>query len=820
MATPPRNRPHFHVEGGGQSEAYTSPRRVIGDPPPARARAAHAARLTLAIGTALAVGHQRIAEREDGIAEGKAGFYLEFDIPIAERSAVEALENRPKAIELVAVRPTAEGDEMVSAIVFVPDAAADFFVKKIEAYRDEQTRTGKPKNEALVARIDDIRVAVARSLFTDDAPLFPADGRPVWWEVWLRDGGLANFQSVSAKLNVSIKEHVIRFPERDVALALADEATMDRLIRNSDAVAELRLAKDTPSLFLEMRTVEQVGWANDLVGRITPPAPMSPAVCILDSGATQAHPLLAPALDPADQHSYEDAWGVGDSTFWNGHGTSMAGVALYGDLEAALSQGEPVTLGHRLETVKILPPTGPNEPRLYGAITAAGIARAEDRAPRRRRVFCMAVTSEVGLGRGRPSSWSSAVDQLCYGGGDRRRLMVLAVGNLRGDIHPDEYPDRNDLEEVESPAQAWNPLVVGASTDKITITHPDYNGWTPVAPAGDLSPASRTSTIWDRQWPIRPDVVFEGGNFAHDGANPASAIDDLQLLTTHYRPNRKLFETFGDTSGAAALGANLAAGVMAARPTLWPETVRALIVHSGEWTPAMRLRFDAAVSQIQKLAMLRRYGWGVPDLGRALMSAANDATLMVEDALLPFRKDGSAIKTRDMNLHQLPWPRTELAALGNLDVELRITLSYFVEPNPGERGWTRRHRYASHNLRFAVKRSLEGLEAFRQRINKAAQDEEAGAVGGGAGGETWMLGTIRDRGSIHSDIWRGSAAALADRDAIGVFPVSGWWKEKPALQRWDRAARYALCVSIRAPGANIDLYTAIANQIAVQIPAA
>jgi hypothetical protein len=54
---------------------------------------------------------------------------------------------------------------------------------------------------------------------------------------------------------------------------------------------------------------------------------------------------------------------------------------------------------------------------------------------------------------------------------------------------------------------------------------------------------------------------------------------------------------------------------------------------------------------------------------------------MVEGALLPFRRDGSVIKTRNMNLHQLPWPRDELLALGDQDVELRLTLSYFVEPN-------------------------------------------------------------------------------------------------------------------------------------------
>jgi len=604
-----------------------------------------------------------------------------------------------------------------------------------------------------------------------------------------------------------------------VVLAHADEATMARLVENTDAVAELRLAKDTPTLFLEMTAVDQADWVQDLVRRVAPPHALAPAVCLLDSGVNRGHPLIEPALAVADQHTYDPAWGLADSSHWNGHGTAMSGVALYGDLQAALSHGKPVPLQHRLENVKILPPRGGNSPELYGAIVEVGISKVEARAPRRRRVFCMAVSSEVGLGRGRPSSWSAAIDQLCYGGGDRRRLMILASGNLRDEITAADYPDRNDLAEAESPAQAWNALVVGACTDKATITHPDFDGWTAVAPMGDLSPSSRTSGIWDRQWSICPDVVFEGGNFAHDGVNPASAIDDLQLVTTHYRPNLRLLESFGDTSAAAALAANLAAGIMAARPELWPETLRGLVVHSAEWTPAMRAHFDAARSEAQRTAMLRRYGWGVPDLGRTLMSASDDATLMVEDALLPFRKDGSSIKTRDMNLHRLPWPRHELLALGDRDVELRVTLSYFIEPNPGERGWTRRHRYASHSLRFAVKRSLETLAAFRQRINKVVAAEEEGDIGvGSAGGDEWVLGRIRDRGSVHSDIWRGSAAELAERDAIGVFPISGWWKEKPGLQRWDRSARYALLVSIRALGADTDIYAAIANQLAIEVP--
>lgn len=819
MALAPRNRPHFLLQGGGESEIYTSPRRGNDGLPPARARAAHAAKLARALDQAIAGARRQLQARDPQIAEGEPGFYLDFVVPREHQAALDRLENRLKKIELVAVHPPEEGTVTVRATVFVPEANADYFTNKVEQYRDEQTPSGKPRNQNLVARIEDVRLSALRSLFTDSDEMFPMDGIRVWWEVWLRDQRLANFRAVATRLEITIKPHFVSFPERNVVLALADTATMARLLANTDSVAELRAPKDTPSFFLDMRPVDQADWAGDLASRARPPGSLAPTICLLDSGCTQGHPLITPGLEPSDQHAYDDAWGVSDSAFWTGHGTMMAGVALYGDLEAALVQGEHIQLTHRLETVKVLPPNAQNDPELYGAITEVGIGKAEAASPGRQRVFCMAVTSSVGLGRGRPSSWSAAVDKLCYGGGDQRRLMVLAAGNIREQILPEEYLDANDLAEAENPCQSWNALVVGAYTDMTTITHADFDGWTPLAPAGDLSPASRTSNVWDRQWPIRPDVVFEGGNFAHDGGNPAEAIDDLQLVTTHYRPNVRLFDSFGDTSAAAALAANFAASIMAERPELWPETVRGLIVHSAEWTLAMRTRFEAAGSQTQRAALLRRYGWGVPDLDRALLSALNDATLMVEDALLPFRKHGSAIKTRDMHLHRLPWPREELLALGDLDVELRVTLSYFVEPNPGERGWTRRHRYASHALRFAVKRSLESTVQFRQRINSAAEAEEDSQVGAAAGTDNWLLGTMRDRGSIHSDIWRGSAAELATRDAIGVFPVSGWWKEKPALQRWERSARYSLLVSIRAPEAAIDLYTPIANQLAVEVQA-
>src|ERR1700747_10212 len=105
MARPPRNRPHFHLEGGGEAQPYTSPRIVINGLPPARVRARHADKLGRAIGAAVQQALQKIGARDQAVAEGEKGFYLEFKIPAAEQAAVEGLENKPANIELVAVRP-------------------------------------------------------------------------------------------------------------------------------------------------------------------------------------------------------------------------------------------------------------------------------------------------------------------------------------------------------------------------------------------------------------------------------------------------------------------------------------------------------------------------------------------------------------------------------------------------------------------------------------------------------------------------------------------------------------------------------------------
>ena len=75
----------------------------------------------------------------------------------------------------------------------------------------------------------------------------------------------------------------------------------------------------------------------------------------------------------------------------------------------------------------------------------------------------------------------------------------------------------------------------------------------------------------------------------------------------------------------------------------------------------------------------------------------------------------------------------------------------------------------------------------------------------------------RHRGSLHQDIWKGTAADLAARGFIAVYPAAGWWRTRQAQQRYDLPARYSLIVSIRTPQTEIDLYTPVAQQVAQQV---
>ncbi|QDV73647.1 S8 family peptidase [Botrimarina mediterranea] len=805
------------------AESYQYPHDVRGsgsfDVPP-RDRVPHAEALTLQVEAA------ENAASSQPVQEGEAapeGLVLDFRGDPGFKLKLDSLEFRQSGIELRSARTDATG--VMHASVFVPHGKTGYFVKRFEQYAREETKKGRPKNQELVESITEIRLATLES-FWRDAGEMPSADEPVWWEIWLSDTGrdgevVGLFRQRAAAQEVAVTDRDLAFPERRVVLAKATRLQLSAIENLFDMLAELRLAKLLPGEFIDLGPTGQGEFVEEAVTRVTV-TPPSASVCHLDTGVNRGHPLLEVAIGSQHVLSADPAWSPADP---KGHGTEMAGLALYGCLTGLLGSQEPMTLRHCVESVKIMPDGAANDPDLWGSLTIQAAARIEIAAPQRsQRAFSLTVTAEA-RDDGAPSSWSAAVDQMCAAVDEEApgRLVLVAAGNLPLELRH-EHPNRNLVEGVEDPGQSWNALTVGAFTELVSVRQSAYSGWRPVASrSGELSPASRTSRIWSsRSWPIKPDLLMEGGNVAIDPATGrADFIDDLSLLTTRVHASGAQLTTTGDTSAATALASRFAARLWAEYPSLRAETVRALMVHSARWTEPMLEFADG-----NKETLLRCCGYGAPDFGRACWSAANAATMVIESSLQPFRKkvtSGAENKrsvsytSHQMDVHRLPWPTEVLRGLVDAEVRMRVTLSYFIEPSPGRRGWTRKHRYQSHGLRFEVKRPEETLDRFRKRVSKAARDEDEQVDGGGDDRE-WSIGKqLRCKGSVHSDMWRGTAAQLAASGVIAVYPVTGWWKERPHLNRFDKRASYSLVVSIETDAVDVDLYTPIVNQVAVSI---
>ena len=469
----------------------------------------------------------------------------------------------------------------------------------------------------------------------------------------------------------------------------------------------------------------------------------------------------------------------------------------------------------KIESVKILPPTGGNDPDLYGAITEQAVSLAEIANPFVDRVICMAVTSpEYNTFDGSPTSWSAAVDSITSGADEEsmKRLFVVSAGN----VYPNElekapFPDANTLHCVESPGQAWNAITVGAYSNDIDITDTDFKGYAPVAEAGGMSPYYSTSELWSNKWPIKPDVLFDGGNMASNGVD-YSECPDLSLLTTNYRPLIKSFSTIWGTSSASAQAAWFCSRLLAEYPNIWPETVRALMIHSASWTEQMKKQFCTVDTKTKgRRRLLRTCGYGIPNLEKAIQCMNNSVNMVVQGELQPYNRKSM----NEMHIHTLPWPTDVLKSLGSVNATLKVTLSYFIEPGPGEIGWKDKYRYPSCGLRFDVINSNEEIEDFKKRINvKMRGDDKKDKGEGTSGSERWYLGSDnRDVGSIHSDYCELAAAELCDCKNIAVFPVIGWWRERSYLGKHDNKIRYSLIVSLSTPKVDVDFYTPIMTEI-------
>jgi hypothetical protein len=734
--------------------------------------------------------------------------------------------------------------ETGAVLLDVANPQLAYLREKIDAFADDARATTKTKDDGTVSHHRDKERAVApvgtiglAGLDDLRGPRLRAEGlipdRAYWLEIACR-GGYRRPLDETETSRRQIARQLVRVgalqlleefigPEQVYFFLRLTQQQADGLRAATDCIYEIELA---PALIRDLRLFDDVT-TKDLAGfSLLPPPADAPAVVLLDTGIATGHPMLTPALLSATTAgslipSPEDT---------HGHGTKMAGIALYRDLGTAVERGS-FQASHWLQSSRLLvrPGVGTAADDNYDKwpiLTLAAVRSAEDADPRPRdRVFALAITrtmQDPPLDGLIPTLWSQAIDQIAHHDG-HGRLLLVSAGNAREEqwlALAEQHPQLQLSEKIHQPAQAMNALTVGAYTARVelpgTKTYADAK--VVALRPGGISPYTSTG-LTGTEWPIKPDVVFEGGNLAIAGLLPDASVPTLNGLTTSNR------HTFGQplgqismTSEATARAAHFAASIWAVDPKLRPETVRALLVHSASWTAEMARQFVGLNDR------LLACGYGVPDERVARECALQRATIVVEDVMpnsvveeepkksapkRPTTKTTEPRRRRKLKLFRLPIPENLLSD-ADADVELRVTLSYFAEPNKFGRTVFR-----GLDLKWEMQGPHETEDHFLQRINvlkrPLGEDGKRKKVVKTTS-FPWDIGIqLRSRGTIQSDRWHGKMSMLSGDKLVAIVPVLGWWDQRRDLK--DQEMPFSLVVSVFGPG----VYAAIKPRIEAAI---
>lgn len=236
---------------------------------PQRARGGHAQRLLEQLQAIAPQAAARVQEQRNYGIDAGLGIYLTFESEPNFDLKLESLDLASRGIQLCSVKTLP--DNTMQATVFVPDGMLELFLKRIEAYRDENTRprnpngTPKPKNQALVESISDIKLAALEALWTEESIPFPVRDQRLAWELWLRRDGdidyLERLRHFAPDFGLTVSEEVITFVDRIVVLVTATAEQLSRSIEILGMIAEVRAPKRTAAFYAAKTPVDQVLWS-------------------------------------------------------------------------------------------------------------------------------------------------------------------------------------------------------------------------------------------------------------------------------------------------------------------------------------------------------------------------------------------------------------------------------------------------------------------------------------------------------------------------------------------------------------------------------
>jgi hypothetical protein len=431
--------------------------------------------------------------------------------------------------------------ETGAVLLDVSSGDLDYLRKKVQAFGDDSKvvprihKDGTPRlddagdqiiaraSETAVAPIDTVRLASLQDVQGPrlrSANLQPSQSH--WFEITCR-GGYRRPGAVADNSRAQIARQLQRLgiPHTPLEEFSGPEHVYYFLRLTSEQLESLRVATDciyeaelAPPAIRDMKLVEGTT-SHDLKSFLLQPPPAdAPSVIVMDTGIATAHPLLKAALLPSAIAGPE----IQGSEDTYGHGTQMAGLALYPDLGAAIEKGNfSATLWIQSSRLLVKPHDGAASDANYDkwpVLTHGAVRSAEDADSRpRNRVFTMAVTrtmQDPPFDGPVPTLWSHAVDVIAFGEG-QGRLLVVAAGNARHSKWLDlaeQHPQLQLSEKIHEPAQAANALTVGAFTERVELPpHQAYSEYRVVATkSGGISPFT-SAGIAGSEWPIKRNAV-------------------------------------------------------------------------------------------------------------------------------------------------------------------------------------------------------------------------------------------------------------------------------------------------------------------------
>lgn len=329
----------------------------------------------------------------------------------------------------------------------------------------------------------------------------------------------------------------------------------------------------------------------------------------------------------------------------SGHGTSVAGLAIFGqDLPSSVDNSYVAKC--KVLPIKVLHNNngGINFPMLLEAIKTA----KEDKGVR---IFNMSLVFYPKRYNEAFSDFAYELDRLSH---ELDILIFISVGNfdsisltelLTTDYHnehdyPEFYYNLNSTSPVHNcentnistPSESLNNLSIGALAGN--LEDGDNSDLTPLS----IYPAYYTRKFhFDYEQKVnttdfnrnqknkhlnKPDLVFDGG----DLLNTQSGIEVIA------RPADDYFKRTAGTSLSAPLITSMAAEIEGMYPDLHVQSIKALLINSANYHKPKQLPlFKNKGELLRKLI-----GFGVPDRNQALLSDNNSITMVVEDQIKLF----------------------------------------------------------------------------------------------------------------------------------------------------------------------------------------